>query len=189
MSYLLKQNQTSRPLLFLLLSSTDHVSAVTGVTPTVTLSKNGGAFAAPAGAVTEVGNGWYAVAGNATDENTLGPLLLHATGTGADPCDVQFEVVPELSGLLASSGLDAVLVESGITAGATLTDDAGTQLTAVNARQALALALSALAGVLAGGGTTAVTIKPGGNASGNTRVTATVDASGNRSALTLKVPT
>ena len=43
----------------------------------VTISKNGGSFASPAGAVTEIANGWYAVAGNATDSATLGPLLLH----------------------------------------------------------------------------------------------------------------
>jgi hypothetical protein len=43
--------------------------------------------------VTEIGSGWYKVAGHATDAGTLGPLLLHATGTGADPCDDRFEVV------------------------------------------------------------------------------------------------
>lgn len=90
---------------------------------------------------------------------------------------------------LTAAALDAILIESGITAGATLTDDSGTQLTSINARQALALALSALAGVLAGAATTDITTKPVGNSGGNTRIDATVDSSGNRSALTLKVPT
>ena len=80
--YPIKQNQTSQPLVFLLVSSTDHITGATGLSPTVALSKNGSAFAAPAGAVSEIGNGWYKVAGNATDSNTLGPLLLHATATG-----------------------------------------------------------------------------------------------------------
>lgn len=93
MGYAIKQSQTAQPLLFLLISSTNHISGLTGVTPAVTISKNGGAFATPAGSVTEVGNGWYAVAGNATDSSTLGPLILHATGTGADPCDERFDVV------------------------------------------------------------------------------------------------
>jgi hypothetical protein len=53
----------------------------------VTLSKNGAAFAAPAGAVSEIGNGWYKVAANATDTNTLGPLALHASVATADNCD------------------------------------------------------------------------------------------------------
>ncbi|HEX2669627.1 MAG TPA: hypothetical protein VHM25_02085 [Polyangiaceae bacterium] len=38
--------------------------------------------------MTEIANGWYKVAGNATDTNTLGPLALHATATGADACDL-----------------------------------------------------------------------------------------------------
>jgi hypothetical protein len=90
---IVKQSSTARDLCFLMVDSTDHVSGKTGLTPTVTLSKNGGSFASPAGSVSEVANGWYKVAGNATDSNTLGGLVLHATGTGADPCDVEFEVV------------------------------------------------------------------------------------------------
>jgi hypothetical protein len=91
---------------------------------------------------------------------------------------------------LASDGIDAVLIESSITAGANLTNDSGTQLTSINARQALSLVMSAgAAGVLAGAATTTVTTKPAGLPSGNTRITATTDADGNRSAMVLKVPT
>lgn len=90
---ILKQSSTAQPLMFLMVDSTDHVTGKTGLSPTVTLSKNGGAFASPSGAVTEVANGWYKVAGNATDTNTLGPLILHATGTAADPVDIVFDVV------------------------------------------------------------------------------------------------
>lgn len=90
---------------------------------------------------------------------------------------------------LASDGLDSVLVESSISAGASLTNDAGAQLTSINARQALSLTISSLGGVLAGAETTNVTIKPAGLPAGNTRVDATVTADGNRTALTLKVPT
>jgi hypothetical protein len=112
MLYLLKQSQTARPLLFLLVSSTDHTTPATGKTPTVTLSKNGAAFASPAGAVSEVGSGWYQVAGNATDAGTLGPLLLHATATGADATDVFYEVVafdPTDAAGLGLSRLDAAV--------------------------------------------------------------------------------
>lgn len=121
---LLKQSSTAQPLLFLLVSSTDKATAITGVTPTVTISKNGGAFASPAGAVTEIANGWYKVAGNATDANTLGPLVLHATGTGADPVDMIYEVVafdPQLTSYAAlgmaaadlDTQLDAILAAGG----------------------------------------------------------------------------
>jgi hypothetical protein len=93
MGYLLQQSSTAHPLLFLMVSSTDHITAVTGITPTVTISKDGATFASPAGTVSEVANGWYKVAGNATDTATAGALLLHATGTGADPVDDEFRVV------------------------------------------------------------------------------------------------
>lgn len=110
--YKLKQSQTARPLLFLMVDSADHVSAKTGLTPTVTLSKNGASFASPAGAVSEVGSGWYKVAPNATDTATLGPLLLHATASSADPVDVVFEVIaydPEDGASLGLSRLDAAV--------------------------------------------------------------------------------
>lgn len=84
---------TTRPITFCLVSSTDHITAVTGATPTVVISKDGGAFASPSGAVTEIGNGWYKIAGNATDRNTLGELLVHATATGADPWDEKYVIV------------------------------------------------------------------------------------------------
>lgn len=92
-SYDVQQSSTAFPLVFLLISSTDHITGLTGATVTVTISKNGGAFASPAGTVTEMANGWYKVAGNATDTATLGPLLLHATATGADPTDQLYPVV------------------------------------------------------------------------------------------------
>lgn len=85
---LIKQSSTAYNLAFLMIDSTDHISGKTGLTCTVTLSKNTAAFGAPAGAVTEIGNGWYKVAGNATDTNTLGLLLLHATAAAADATDM-----------------------------------------------------------------------------------------------------
>ncbi len=90
---LLKQSSTAQPLVFLMVLSSDHITGATGLTPTVMLSKNGGSFASPSGTVSEIANGWYQVAGNATDTATLGPLVLHASGTGADPGDVIHEVV------------------------------------------------------------------------------------------------
>lgn len=93
MAYQVKQGQSTQPLMFLLVQSADHISPLTGASPTITLSKNGGSFAGPAGAVSEVGSGWYKVAPNATDCSTLGPLILHAVAASGDPCDVTFPVV------------------------------------------------------------------------------------------------
>lgn len=70
---------------------------------------------------------------------------------------------------LSPAGLDAILVENG-----------------VNARQALSPILAASAGVLLGAGTGIIVIK-GGNVA-VTRITATTDNAGNRSAVTLNLP-
>jgi phosphotransferase system HPr-like phosphotransfer protein len=90
MASFVQQSTTQLALKFFLVLSSDHITPATGLgaTPTVTIRKEGGAFAAPAGAISEIANGWYQVAANATDVNTLGEVLLHATGTGADPTDV-----------------------------------------------------------------------------------------------------
>ena len=86
-------NSTNYPFTFLMTDATDHVTGKTGLTVTVTLSKNGGAFASAAAAVSEIGNGWYTLAGNATDRNTIGSLILHASATGADPTDEKYTIV------------------------------------------------------------------------------------------------
>lgn len=108
MGYLLQQSSTTRPLLFLMVQSSDHINPLTGASPTVTLSKNGASFASPAGAVTEIANGWYKVAGNATDTGTTGPLLLHATAASGDPCDMEFEVVAFNPDTTAAGGIPVV---------------------------------------------------------------------------------
>ena len=87
-----QQSTTTYPLAFFMALSIDHLTGATGKTVTVTLSKNGAAFGAASGAVTEIGNGWYSIA-NATDFNTLGQLLIHATATGCDPFDGTLEIV------------------------------------------------------------------------------------------------
>jgi hypothetical protein len=89
-----QQNTTAYPIPFFMVDSADHVAGKTGLTPTVTLSKNGAAFASPAGGVTELSAGWYKLAGHADDRDTLGELILHATATGADPTDDRYVIVP-----------------------------------------------------------------------------------------------
>lgn len=89
----IQQSTSADPLTFFMVLSSDGKTGATGLSPTVTLSKNGVAFASPAGAVSEIANGWYKVAGNATDTATLGVLLLHATAATADPVDKPFQIV------------------------------------------------------------------------------------------------
>src|SRR5271170_3677592 len=78
---------------FILVSSTDHVSPLTGASPLVAISKNGGAFAAPQGAVTEVSNGWYVVSLTPSDVNTVGSLSYHITAAGGDDTDFSDQVI------------------------------------------------------------------------------------------------
>ena len=88
---------------------------------------------------------------------------------------------------LAATGLDAVLAESGLSAGAGLTNDTGTQLTSINLRQAISACLSALAGVISGAASNTPVFKQAGKPAGNTRISATTTTDG-RTAVNLKVP-
>lgn len=112
MAKLVQQSTASDPLFFFLTQSSDHISGLTGATPTVNISKNGAAGAAPAGAITQVDStnlpGWYQVAGNATDTNTLGDILLHATAASADPCDMVVAQVVAFNPRNANLGLSDV---------------------------------------------------------------------------------
>lgn len=107
-----KQSSTNYPMNFFMADSTDHIAGKTGLEPTVTISKNGGAFAAAAGAVTEIGNGWYSLAGNATDRNTLGEFLLHSSATGADPTDEKYTIESHDPFNLAEPGAKMDLIDA-----------------------------------------------------------------------------
>lgn len=89
-----KQSTSTYGIPIYMVLSSDHVSAATGKTVSVTLSKNGGAFAAASGSVSELSSGVYMLAGNATDTNTLGSLVALATATGCDPFLVEYTIVP-----------------------------------------------------------------------------------------------
>lgn len=107
-----------------MVDATDHITGKTGLTPVVTLSKNGGAFAAAAGAVSEISGGWYSLAGNATDRETLGELLIHAVVATADPFDIQYAIVDydpfaDIGAILTDTGttldgkVDSILADTG----------------------------------------------------------------------------
>lgn len=89
---LLKQSAAVNVMVFMT-DSADHVTGKTGLTLAVTASKNGGAFASVSPTVTERGSGWYNLALTASHTDTLGDLVIHITGTGADPSDLKLLVV------------------------------------------------------------------------------------------------
>lgn len=89
---LIKQGATYNRTV-LMTDSADHISGKTGLTLTVTASKNGGAFASITPTVTERGNGRYNIALTVGNTDTLGALDLQITATGADPTDTHDQVV------------------------------------------------------------------------------------------------
>jgi hypothetical protein len=101
---------TARRVLLKLFLSSDHVTAATGKTVAVTLSKAGGAFANPsAGATTatELANGWYYVDLSTTDTATLGDLVVRGAATSCDDAERILGVVSAASGGLTN--LDAAV--------------------------------------------------------------------------------
>jgi hypothetical protein len=87
------KQSTARDLMIFLTDSSDHITGKTGLTLTITASKNGAAFGSITPTVTERGNGFYSLALTTSHTDTLGDLALHITGTGADPADIILQVV------------------------------------------------------------------------------------------------
>ena len=126
---LLKQS-TAYVRTFFLVQSADHLSALTGATPTVNISKAGAAFGAAAGAVAEIGNGWYKCSLTTADTGTLGDLAFHVTATSADDTDFVDQVIAfDLGTALSSQTVGTV---TSVTNGVTVTtnnDKTGYSLT------------------------------------------------------------
>lgn len=105
-------------------SSTDHVTAATGKTIAVTISKNGAAFGNPSGGATnatEIASGWYYVDLSTTDTGTTGPLIVLGTAATVDPVQIAFAVVDS-----HNAGFDGVpSVTAGANGGLPLGDASG----------------------------------------------------------------
>lgn len=126
----LKQS-TARNLMVFVTDEADPLSGKTGLTLTITASKNGGAFGSISPTVTERGSGWYSLALTTSHTDTLGDFALHITATGATPADVLCVVSVRL--------VDDVLP----TASYTAPDNAGIADIPNNAEFAAAMALLA----------------------------------------------
>lgn len=139
----LKQSTAANVMVFMT-DSADHVAGKTGLTLTITASKDGAAFASISPTVTERGNGWYNLALTASHTDTLGDLALHVTATGADPTDllcrisarVVDDVLPTVSYTAPdNAGIAAALaaVDTEITTLLGYVDDLEGRLTAIRA--------------------------------------------------------
>jgi YD repeat-containing protein len=113
MSTSLKQSTISKRKL-LMVSASNHVNGLAGLTLTVLACKTGDTtFSArhSATAIVDLGNGWYDVELDATDTGQLGDLAVHAEATGADPTDRLFVVESaDLTDL--DTEMDAILVKT-----------------------------------------------------------------------------
>jgi hypothetical protein len=77
---------------FYLVLSSDHLTPATGKTPTMQISKDGGAFAACTNAAVEVGNGLYTI--NLTQaEMNCDVVVIKATSATTDQQVVSFFTV------------------------------------------------------------------------------------------------
>jgi hypothetical protein len=100
------KQSTATFLYVYLVDATDGHTPETGITsPTITTSKNGGAFSAPSdGTWTELSDGWYKMALDATDTDTLGPLAVNVAASGCrsftDVVEVVTDTIEDLDGLI-----------------------------------------------------------------------------------------
>lgn len=131
-------SQSTKPITFTMRHSATGL-LLTGASPTVRLSKNGGAWAAPAGAVGEMTLGGYSIAPSATDFNTLGELNLIATAANCITTRKDMMVVAHsptigfptgavgaASGAMVGTGTGTVVLTSGGVASANVTTWNGT---------------------------------------------------------------
>jgi hypothetical protein len=90
---MLSQN-TASTMHFFLRSSADHLTAVDGLNPLISISKAGGAFTPVSRTVTNLGNGIYSVALTSADTNFVGELMLLATNPLSDNSLVIASIIP-----------------------------------------------------------------------------------------------
>lgn len=85
----IKKNIASQNYPVYMVLTSDHISAATGKTLTVTVSKDGAAFGAIGGSVSEIGSGWYTVALAQADTN-CNVCVFRATAASTDTRNFYF---------------------------------------------------------------------------------------------------
>ncbi|GFE61929.1 hypothetical protein [Geobacter sp. AOG2] len=110
------QLNTATSIMVRMIDSMDHVSGLTGLAPEVSVSKNGGGFAAISPVVTERGLGWYNIDLAAADCDTPGELVVMAQAVGADPGISILYVVEYLSASISEVSIcNMALARCGVT--------------------------------------------------------------------------
>lgn len=190
----LKQSTTVTIQLGPFVDNTDGYTPETGLTITqadVRLSKNGAAFAQKndANAATHDENGWYRCQINTTDTGTLGRLIVAVYESGALPVWREFEVLPANVFDSIVSGSDYLQTDTTQIEGSDATDQIGDSVAdevyegAYTLRQLIRIASSVLFGKTTGSGTANPKFRDLGDS--KNRVSATLDGSNNRTAVSL----
>lgn len=98
--------------------TSDHVSAATGKTITMNVSKAGGAFAAAGGTITEIANGAYKIALTTTDTNTAGDMTFYGTASATDDIKFTDQVTTQVFSTTSWGGITSsqLFLTSGYTA-------------------------------------------------------------------------
>ena len=210
----LKQSTAVTVKLGPFVDSADGVTAETALTISqadIRLTKNGGAYAQTNNATgaTHDEKGNYGVPLDTTDTNTLGTLRVFVAESGALPVWQDFMIVPAnvwdslfgadklqvhadeiTAGLITATAIatgaidaDAIATDGAQEIADALLDRTNGIETSYTLRQTLRLILSSVVAKLSGAATTTVAIRDIGDT--KDRITATVDSSGNRSAVTV----
>lgn len=182
-----------RTIIFRAVDATDGYTAETGLSwgaGDIKISKNGAAEANHSGTVTEIGGGLYKYEFALAELDTLGAISFRTNKSGVRPTSFIHQVVafdPTNANSLGISYIDTAtstrLAQASYENTDTFLDKANAIETGVTPRGALRLMLAVLAGKLSGAGTTTEIFR-NGVADTKARVTATVDTSGNRTAIT-----
>ena len=136
---LLKLNDTTKVIPIFMADSSTPTAGKTGLTVSVRLAKNGAAFGAAAGTVTELEGGNYILTPSSGDTGTLGPLNVRATASGALDFNTVKQVVafdPYAASNLGLTNLDAAISTRSVYAGgavASVTGNVGGSVASVTA--------------------------------------------------------
>ena len=199
---ILKQSTAATVKLGAFVDDSDGKTAETGLTISqadIRLSKNGGDFAQTNNATgaTHDEFGYYDIPLDTTDTGTLGRLRVAVSESGALPVWQDFLVVTAnvYDTLCSTDTFDVnvtAIATDAVSADALKTDAITEIVTAILAatvestldvKEVLRIVLAALAGKVSGGGTPTIKFRDAADALD--RITATVDANGNRSAISL----
>ena len=107
--YTIKQSTAETVPFFVHDGNGDGVTALTSVSFTKRISKNGAAFGAMTVTITELENGWYSIPLSTAHSNTLGLLSITFTNAGAKQVNLQWRVEANLVDTI-SARIPAALV-------------------------------------------------------------------------------